>query len=915
MSEYFEYRVYVGPPWRPSSSHYYDWSYHSSGDGDSFEIATVTTATLTDLGTTLTVADNSLFPADGWVWIGPGPGTTGQGWECCEYTGKSGGTQLTGLVRVGVNREHNGTHSTGASVLFWFPLDGSEGGDLSWSSKVNNTWSAKTWTASLSGVLAPKNVLRPGQSIVVQCRTTPSGLFTNFMLGWISKVTISDDHQYTAEWNIDIVSASAMIQRDESPVFTIGTVNMGRSGQAQASSTLAAPWKEAGSGDYNEAYPSFDAGNVADDQAASIWISDRYVGTGYNEAGSNTSNDPTIALPNEIMISQIHVTQPAGQAYGYQWIELLALGSKDWPALNLWIGFEDLGTIDLTGRLPALVAGDRVIICENKARFEEENPNHNAKVVISLDEMGIYGALNRPTAGGGVGLYRAGSTGTAWLHYVVWGTGYTKVGVIVGGVYTHWSPDWPGTTVDALVPNSGKTLRYIWANSTTARNNWTYDIINYPGYKIGATDAKEWVLVELPSMDLSLKADITSGFTGVTTVSKPGGDSNTGLPRSGSFTVQIGTEQMTASVSGDDGLNITARAQNGTSAVAHVAGDPVYYVDSGVATDAYLIRQIAWTHAGGTIHPKDFKIYTSGINSPRTPDEPNYTLDYSTPITVTANSAASWASSAIALRARYVLFECTLTTAAIGRVRLNDLQAIVDESTFSSATWITAGNAGDLIVGILSAIGVPLGAIYDSTTVGNLSDNTTAKGKAWTVISDITDFCGVFVDVDLMSKIRIADDTIWTSGGLIPTIIWDRSSASTPSYSAELDDGVAQATLKWRNPANTASGEVSYPASPLPIGEIKELGEAIYADGSSAGVAVQKKWAQLRFPYSVGFVAAEDHHTLTAGDVNALNWAIDPSVAPAYRIIYLVQVDHAVRDRTVTTSISGSEIERYTGEQ
>ena len=134
MSEYFEYRVYVGPPWRPSSSHYYDWSYHSSGDGDSFEIATVTTATLTDLGTTLTVADNSLFPADGWVWIGPGPGTTGQGWECCEYTGKSGGTQLTGLVRVGVNREHNGTHSTGASVLFWFPLDGSEGGDLSWSS-------------------------------------------------------------------------------------------------------------------------------------------------------------------------------------------------------------------------------------------------------------------------------------------------------------------------------------------------------------------------------------------------------------------------------------------------------------------------------------------------------------------------------------------------------------------------------------------------------------------------------------------------------------------------------------------------------------------------------------------------------------------------------------------------------------
>ena len=745
----------------------------------------------------------------------------------------------------------------------------------------------------------------------MQRRTIPTGNFANFMQGWISAANIVDDHQYTAEWSIEIVSSAAMIQRDEAPIFTVGTVNIGRSGQASASSTLAASWKESGSGDYNAAYPSFDAGNAADDLDSSIWISEKYVGAAFNETNSGHTNDATM-IDNALAITQIHITQPAGQVYGYQWIELTALGSANWSQQFFVLATES-GASAGFGGFGQLVPGDKVIICENKERFLEENPTQNAKIIFSLEESGSYGLLNRPLGGGGLGIFVVGSVGIFCMHYVVWGTGVSQVWFTQLST-NYYSPTWPGTPVDALQAGSGKTLRYNWANNATPRNNWTYDMIHYPGYKIGASGAKEWLLVELPAMELTLKADITSSFTGVTTLSKPGGDSNNGLPRSGSFTVQIGTEQMTASVSGDAGLNITARGQNGTSAVLHVAGDPVYLVDSGVATDAYNIKQIAWDHFGGTVHPKDFKIYTANVNSPRTPDETNYTLDYSTPITVTANASGSWVSSLISRRTRFILFECTLTTAAIGRVRLNSLKALVDESTFSSSTWITTGNAGDLIKGILLAIGVPSGGVTDLTTTQNLSDNNTGKGKAWTVVTDVADFCGVFIDIDLMSKVTIRNDMFWTNTTILP-VSWTRSNASEPRFSSAVDAGYSQVTMKWRNAANTQSGVVTYPTTAFFIGEVKDLGEFIYESSSSASLSAQKKWLQLKFPYLISLTAAEDNHQVTAGTFHALTWAFDPNSAPAYRVFYATEVNHTVNDRTVTTTIAGNEIERFVGEQ
>lgn len=915
MSEYFEFKAWIGPQWRRyGETYFYDWTALNAGVSTTLDYSTTLSATVSASDVTANVASASSFPSAGGIWLGPNG--SGQGWEYCEFTGKTA-TSLNGLSRITDDREHNGVHSSGATAYFWFPLASKNDGNLSWSWKTSDNYSNSYWSATLSGMLAPKNVLRPGHAVIVQSRTAPTASFANLMLGWIVDTYIVDDYGYTARWNISFSPSPAMINRDKAPVFTIGAINLGKSGSASASTTLTAAWKERQSGDYVAASPSFDASNVADDDGGSLWISDKYIGTGYTETMTNANNDPTMtASLGELMISQIHFTTPAGQAYGYQWLELTALGPKNWPELALWIGFEDGSSIDVTGRIPALVAGDKVIVCENKDKFQSENPDNSAKTIISLDDMGIYGALNRPTAGGGVGLYRTGSVGGAWLHYVVWGTGYTKVGVTP--ITTIWSPDWPGTTVGALTANSGYTLRYIWANSSTARNNWTYDIINYPGYKLGATDAKEWVLIQLPGTDLSLKGGITDSYTGLVTLSKSGGDSNNGIYRPGTSTLQIGSEQVTANVSGTTQINITARGINGTTAAAHVAGDPVYVVVSGVATDAYMISQIKWTRSGGTSYAKDFKVYTSVLESPRTPEETGYTSEYSSPITVTSNASSSWTSSTLTSRARNILVEVTAMTDNPSRVRFNSIQATIATSTLDSSTVVASGNAADLVEGILGAVGFPTSGITTSYSGTDFESNTTAADYAWKVISDIADYAHLYIYCDLMSKLYIEDNRLWTvsipDGGIIsPSVTWQRNSSAQIELVSTIGEPISQTQVNWRAADGSASGEAYYPSSPIGGGEVKVFDDYICPDSATAQIVAKNRYWRTRYPYTVK-IQPSAFGTYTTGVYHAFAWEIDPSVPATDRLAFITSTDHTIANRTGKVSLSGIEI-RYSAEQ
>ena len=925
MSEYIEFRAYVGPQWLPdTSAYFYNWSAINAGGTDNFAYSTTLTSMLSSGGITANVSSASLFPSAGGAWIGPAAG--GEGWEYCRYNGK-GATSLNALVRPTSNIEHNSNHGVGAVVRFWFPLENHDDGNLSISSTLNDKWNVRTWSATLSGVLAPKNVLRPGHVVVIQSRVDPAGTWTNYRLGWISQASIIDDYGYTARWSVSLVSSAQMIETHEAPVIVAGEINLLRSGTVEASTTLAAAWKERQSNDYVAAYPSFDAGNVADDDSNSLWISEKYLGTGWTEyvvggpGVGTTILDTSIALSggrilaDGAMFTQMHLTPPAGYPDGYRWIEITFLANQSWVGPRVFfIGTEATNTLDLSGQINDLQAGQRLIICENAERFAEENPNNGAAQILDLTELGQPDFLKRPVAGGSIGIFRTSPSGNAWLHVVCWGTA-TNASVLLFGTTTYTSYSWPGTTISALSANSGYTLRYNWTNVSTAKNNWTYDIIHFPGYEIGAAGAKEWLMVEMPSMQLSLKSDITSGFTGVTTLTTPGGDSSAGLARSGSTTIQIGSEQMTATIAGAETINITARAQNGTAAAAHVAGDPIYVVDGGVATDAYLINKLSWVRSGGTSYPTQFKVYTSKYQKARNPTEPSYTLDWSTPISVAGHLSPTWASSAISRRARNVLIEIEKMTTDPSRARLNAIAATVDPGTFEASAVITTGNSGDVAAAILDAIGIPSGAWSETSTNLNIKRNATAKGAAWSVIEDLADYGSLTVAVDAMSKIAITDDVFWINDVFVEQKTWSRTTAISAEFSSSYNDRIAQVILPWSAADGSDSGTVYYPATPDGNGKSVTIDEMILPDSSTATTVAQKKYLQARYSWSIQIQSANGYPAMEAGDIDLVSWDIDPSLTGTSRRIIDTDVQHTISNRVCVTSVQGVEIQRYTDEQ
>ena len=929
MAEYFEFRAFIGPPWKSSSSsNFYNWSALTDGVADDpGAVLALLTVTLTSAATTATVNATTLFPSAGGVWFGPN--AAGEGWEYCTYTGKTV-TTLTGLVRVANNKEHIGSHTSGATARFWYPVGGVSQ-SLDWSWQLDGSMNTSAWTGSISGVLAPKNVLRQNHLILIQKRIDPAASYTNFLLGWVLEATTTDSSLYDAPWTISIGSSPSMLGREKVGAINVGAVNIASSGAVEASSTLAAASKERSSLDYTAAYPSLEAKNASDDDNASVWISDRYVGTEgvhYTTGVAGTPlNDTSVAytvdggsvkrvLVDGMVITEVHIVPETGQTDGYRYMEIEALGDQSWAGREVRIVTDNIAeNLHLGSYVQELVRGDKVIIAENLDRFNEENPSANPTATVDLRNSDVPNLLkNRAVAGGCIGLYRANSTAQVYLHYMAWGTGSQANfnSAFTDSLVNFPSPAYP--TPKVTVPTAGLTMRYNWTNVTTLANNYTVSRVQTPGYFLNGNI--EWLLFKMPVMDLQLKAALTSGATGLVTLTKPGGDSSAGIARSGSFVFQIGDEQFTATNSNATQINISARGVNGTVAAAHVAGDPVYIVDSSVATDAYLVRLLKWARSGGTIYPKDFKLYTSNLPQPRKPTDAGYTADYGAPITVTANVASTWTSSAIAKRSKWLLMEISLMTTNPARARLNNLQALIEETTFDAASWLVTGNAGDLITTILNQVGFPTGAVAESVTLANIDKNTTAPAFAWDLIRDIADFSSVVVICDRMSKLTVTNDTFWTST-TVPTAsqLWNRSNTKNPEVIARVGEAISQLQIEWKTPDGATTGTAVYPATPDGNGEIVIISDLIYADSTAASAASQKGYLQRRFGWGIRVDCAYDYTSKAAREFHSLFYNIDPLLPEINRLFIVTDVQHSIRNRIPSTTIGGFEIERYSYEQ
>lgn len=907
---YFTHRAFIGPAWLVSTSPYFfDWSDNTAGSVLSPDpTPTTTTATLNSGGTTLQVAAFGTYPAAGSVFVGPNG--VNEGWEVVKYSSKDSNNAF-GLGRESTsNRDHNGVHTSGAVVRFWWPTIEFADDKLSFSHQIDDLLAVSSWTATLSGVYIPQAAIRNNHIIVIQSKTTPGGTFANLLVGWLSAPNIKDDYRKTGEWSVQILSAAGMIAQHEIAGIRAGELDIAKHGSANASSVLGNPNKERASGDYKAANPSFSADQALNEDANAPWLGDRYIGT-ENTVVSGGTGDPAAGLG--IQITQMYINPPAGTRGGSRWFELTT--TEDTNVLGLTIVLARTlspGYKQWTWKGPGyLEIGSHIIFCEDEDVFAEDNPSSGADVIYEWEEF--FPSFD-PTSGHMAIRMLSGAHN--WLHDVKWGDGTQEITDYFGSGTPSF---WDGPRIPA--PAQGETMRYIYDPAGTPTDPvdwWEVGNVQSPGYDID-TSPDEWLQVELPGMGLVLRDDITDTYPGVGDVlyiNNDSGPSNEGLYVTS--TVQIGSEQITTSAKeGVVGMVVAARGANSTTAAVHVAGDSVFVVDTdGTATDAHHIKEISVQQlAGGTIYPKAFSIKVSNLpGGARTPSDGNdYNNDYTELVNPTTNALSVYTHTlSPSARVKTILIKIARMTTDPARARISKLTALVNEDNFSADRWIMGGDVGDVMTAILTQANIPADAIIVSSVAAAPEGHSTEKGDALSVLTSFAEYTGFRVDCGRDSKFTISNElgNFWITASPSFSETWDRSNSATCEIIQNPDAGVSQVSLEWRTADGTDEGTVTFPAEPDTIGSVLEIGPFIYADATDALQSATRRYYMEKYNHTLVIECAGYEPGMEPGQIHKHQWQFNANNPEMNRLYVVKSADHAFDKNIASTVLTLAQIDR-----
>ncbi len=890
---YVKYRVYIGPPFtRPTSPTHWDWSTLSLDSAYTpSAVATTLSGQLLSGASTASVGSTGSFPSAGGFWVG------GTRWSYVRYTGKTG-TTFTGCTWTN-DTEEQMTHANGSTVKFWYDVV-ENNGQLSFTYDLDSNLATMQWSADIGGgIRIPQSAIRNNHLCLVQRATSPTGSFTNYLIGWLASPDFSEATAYKRQWSAKIVSSAQKVAEIIADGVRIGELNIALDGSASAISSLAVPYKERASGDYTAAEPDLSAGAANDGDQTTLWISEDVIGT---PLGMTTSSDPTVEL--DMAITQVHIAPATGEPSGYQWIEITVLTDGEQPDIALWTDDEGYALAEIGGTYST---GDKIIICADDVLFQQQNPRSAAVLTLSLEDSAPSFFSNLDPAGGAIGMYyTSGGGGSGWVHDVIWGTG-TEPDRGASNPTDRYGASYTGGNVTA--PSAGQTMRYKFANSSTPKNNWTTDFNDHAGYRYSYGDGYDepWWLVELPSMGLMLAEDTTSSYTGVVTIKDESGDTTGGLPSSGS--IQIGSDVITFNSKTDTTINFTGGASS-----AHVAGDPIYVYFSSVASDGVPINKINWT--SGDTYFEDFDIYYSRLPNARTPGTSGYLSDYVLIASVTGHASSSYSVSFSTVRATKILILPTLMNVDPARMRMREFEVMLDRTYYDVDLWLEDGSPViDLFETLLTNAHMPAGAI-STTDDGNhdMSDLNTEKQNAWAVIADLADFVGHRVKVDRGSKFTVTADTFWTGGSsYTAAATWTRSNAAEVKM---LQDGsgvgvVSQIRLAWKSPDGESEGTVVYPASADKDwrGDVVEIGPYIYADSSAASAAARKQYFLRKYPYTL-YVKPKTPGAYEPGQIHRVQWQFDTSWATTDRYYMVVSVSNEFADLAHSQSLNMIQVSR-----
>lgn len=915
-----QWRAYVGPHWADASAAtFFDWSALNADAAYTPVPAATTLTTALAAGDThahLTTITN--FPAAGGVWVGPV-------WEYVKYTGAAS-SQLTGLVRETIDSEQTGEHVNGAAVRFWYPLTAAT--RLTLTEQLDDTLGALDWQATIAGDNAPQAALRNGHLVLIQTRhevtgDTVWGSWTNFLVGWLQSPQIRQGANGETPWEATVVSSAGMAQSLQAQGLRVGPVNAARGGSISGTQAVAASYKVAPWGEFTGSNVSLAADQAVDGSRSTLYISERYLGA---------ENKPS--SQNEIY--EVHISPYTGQGKGYRWFQVIVDGMGTYRLFNQ-LGY----AVQVNG----VSGSDIVVLCENETLFRSENPacdtaliEISASTTIGLGEvgdndLGSAGAYTvadwwdslAPAAG--ALYYKGQSGGTERFHGgILWGTVDAGDVEDAWGTYGYTHPyTWTGANIAA--PAAGQTIRRLFAGANNTTAGYTVDYVSNPGTFIG-DGHRFFLLAQINGMGLTLTDDITAispAAAGTLYITLGDTGSVDGLDAAG--TLQIGSEQITysAKTAASDGVVVTARGANSTTAAAHLAGETIYQVEDGLATDTLPLDSIILRRPTGTPVLEDFKIYGArSLQTPRTPDEDaptdpasdiTWTQDYEQFEVVTGNAFATYTyvapvgSPAPNRRYRWLLLVVTAMSTDPYQMMLNELEVTVAGDVYSAASYLATGTVYGAVAAILGGCGFPTGALVDGVGTPTVTGYTTAPDMAFPVCADLADMTGCFLSTGRDSKITV-DTHPYFAGTPSSVQTWTKTLAT--SYAPDWPWGrmISQVELPWLALDGGTGGTVKYPPAPDEFGVILTLEPQRFADAAAALVAAEKKYWLARFPFGAVIEAAGAPISARPGVAHSVTWQLDTAMLAMARTYLLDSVTHRLEGNALTTVVHGVQINR-----
>lgn len=908
-------RAYVGPPWRRSdAAEYWDWTALNLAAYTPAPTATTLDVDVDPAVDSVVLADAGDFPTAGGCWLGPG---TRETWEYVTYTGKSTNT-LTGVTRETISAEQTGHHASGSAVRFWWPLTLDS---LTYTGAMDDALASSYWSAELRGHNYPQAALRNRQLCIVQARWAEGaggdwGNWQTELIGWLLNPQLADKAEDPGAWQCELVSSRQMLDLVSIGGLRVGLQNIATSGSADASPELAAAYKEYGSGEFSSAQPDVGPASVLDADMATLYISERHVGAANPPAGTGYA----VYAPD-----QVHIAPYTGQAAGTRWIQMQRGPDEvDWG----------VKLINTAGYYPGDARGGLwwndgsgytgddthpLVLVESAVRFKQENPEYGDCTIFEIDDT-VGFALNSVAVTGYTakqwwdGLAPGGGS---LLLLISQGASLDNVagGVVWGTTSVNDPTWWTGASMAAIAP--GQTLRRTWSSNTKTAADWTCGRASTPGYFLQLDEddnpPKLWLDVQARPIGLRLRDAIDDSQTTGIYITSDVGDTLDGL--ADEDTIQIGNEQIhyTEKGTGNTLGGTVTRGANGTTVAAHAADDLIYVVAGDVATTAPLLSAIHIKRGAGLPVPKAFTVRGSAYEHVRTPDDEDYTADFTDLATVTDNADETaiillWPSA----RYHHILIEVTAMTTDPYRLMLNEVELHADLSVYASTRTVTTATIAEAIWYLLALAGFPVAAYLDISDTPTVIDYTTAGGMCGGVCADLADYGGCRFAVGRDSKITVQKDPFWASVAP-PTenVEWLKALAS--SLDAEMAHGlnVSQVALSWRDATNATQGVVRYPTTAANIGEVVEIGPYYYADATAALAGATKRFWQLRRPYGVLVAAAGPAWLRDAGEGMGIYWqAVAGNVLD--RLYLAQQAQHACQGGVVESvftmlQISGSD--------